>query len=174
MCPFLSASNQGHALHFWGSWQVTLQRSILSSLYNCPREYFEMHLSENTSHCPLTQWSDDSSHDSLWKGQVNLQKIYTVVRHTCPLKSLPLAVHWADPSLETSLSRAEQWLVALTVRVWTCEEFDALSFSISDAFSSLLFSQILRQRLCCRQLILGGDSERGESDSERSGSSLSG
>ena len=119
------------------------------------KEYFEMHLSENTSRCPLTPWSDDSSHDSLWNGQVNLQKIYSVVRHTCPLKSLPLAVHWADPSLETSVSQAEQWSVALTVRVWTCEEFDALSFSISDAFSclSLLFSQILRQRLCCRQLI---------------------
>ena len=38
MCPFFSASDQGHTLHLWGNWQVTLQRSVLSSLYNCPLE----------------------------------------------------------------------------------------------------------------------------------------
>ena len=109
------------------------------------KEYFEMHLSENTSRCPLTPWSDDSCHDSLWNGQVHLQKIYSVVRHTCPLKSLPLAVHWADPSLKTSLSQAGQQSMALTVRGWTCEESDALSFPIFDAFFSclsLLFSRV--------------------------------
>lgn len=104
---FFPASNQRQALHLWGNWLQSndTKTHFISPIQLLEKEYFEMHLSENTSRLSNNSkvWWFPSWLTLKWTSQPlkwtsQPLEIYSAARHTCPLKSLPLSENWAHLS----------------------------------------------------------------------------
>lgn len=174
-CPFFYSSNQAHVLHLEGNWQAPLRDTFHQPCTTAQeKEYFVAHLSENSSCGPTTVWFDCACHDSLWNGQVNLQKMYHSARRI--IRSLKAVVfgHGADPSLNTSSSSTPlssepgsgQWFHTKSPKrlriCWAVPSELWCPLRCCLFLAKFAFEQSLRQGLCCRQFVGSWFQERGQ------------